>query len=76
MKNSLVFGSQARGYQGQESDLDLCVVFPILEKDPFEIAYEVRVEAPKYIDSAMDIFVVSEQDYNERSHEGGSLEHV
>ncbi len=72
----IVFGSHASGRQERDSDLDLCAVFSVLEKDPFEIAYDVRVEAQKYIDIPMDIFVVSEYDYNERRHEVGALEHI
>lgn len=72
----IVFGSQATGYAGKDSDLDLCAVFPSLTKDPFDLIYDIRVEARKYLPMAMDIFVLSEPDYASRSQQNGSLEHI
>lgn len=72
----IVFGSQATGLATQESDLDLCVVFPVLTKDPFDLIYDIRVEARKYLKIAMDIIVVSDSSYAERSRQLGSLEYI
>jgi len=72
----IVFGSQATGNASTDSDLDLCAVFPSLSKDPFDLIYDIRVEARKYLSMAMDIFVLSETEYTSRSHENGSLEHI
>jgi len=72
----IVFGSQATGTANKDSDLDLCAVFPSLSKDPFDLIYDIRVEARKYISIAMDIIVLSEPAYTSRSHQNGSLEHI
>ncbi|ADK82459.1 nucleotidyltransferase domain-containing protein [Sediminispirochaeta smaragdinae] len=72
----IVFGSQATGNASTDSDLDLCAVFPSLSKDPFDLIYDIRVEARKHLSMAMDIFVLSEPDYVSRSHGNGSLEHI
>lgn len=72
----IVFGSQATGNSDKDSDLDLCAVFPSLSKDPFDLIYDIRVEARKHISMAMDIFVLSEPDFSYRSQENGSLEHI
>ncbi|WP_319560711.1 nucleotidyltransferase domain-containing protein [Marispirochaeta sp.] len=72
----IVFGSQATGNTSTDSDLDLCVIFPSLSADPFDLIYDTRVEARKYLSMAMDIFVLSEQDFTSRSQQNGSLEHI
>ena len=72
----IVFGSQATGNTNKDSDLDLCAVFPSLSKDPFDLIYDIRVEARKYLSLAMDIFVLSEPDFTTRSQQNGSLEYI
>lgn len=72
----IVFGSQATGKASTGSDLDLCAVFPSLSKDSFDLIYDIRVEARKYLSMAMDIFVFSEPDYISRSQENGSLAYI
>ena len=72
----IVFGSHATGSADKDSDLDLCAVFPSLSKDPFDLIYDIRVEARKSLPMAMDIFVLSESDYTSRSQGNGSLEHI
>ena len=57
----VVFGSQARGDDRPDSDLDVCAVFPQLLNDPFVLAAEVRTEIHKYLDIALDV-VVSDTD--------------
>ena len=56
----IVFGSRATGKVNSGSDLDLCAVFPSLSKDPFDLIYDIRVEARKYLSVPMDIFIFSE----------------
>ena len=71
-----MFGYQATGNADKDSDLDLCAVFPSLSKDPFDLIYDIRVEARKHLSMVMDIFVLSEPDFTSRSQENGSLEHI
>ena len=71
-----VFGSQADGSASADSDLDLCVVIPPEYGDPFEIAYQVRVEARKYINMALDVLVIRAVDFEDRKELHGTLEHT
>jgi predicted nucleotidyltransferase len=71
-----LFGSQARKDNNFESDVDICAVVPDLKKDPFDIAYELRVELKKYIKLPMDIVVVSAENFTSRKLQPGTLEHT
>jgi len=71
-----LFGSQARGDNNSDSDVDICVVIPEMTKDPFDIAYELRVELKKHIKIPIDIIVVSTEDFLIRQTQVGTLEHT
>jgi predicted nucleotidyltransferase len=71
----IVFGSQVRGTAHADSDLDLCAVFPVLTKDPFELAYDVRSEIHKYLDIALDVVICDEPRFNSRGRELWTIEH-
>ncbi len=45
----VVFGSEARNTATQNSDVDICVIFPEIEKDPFILASEIAVDVRKYL---------------------------
>jgi predicted nucleotidyltransferase len=70
----IIFGSQAREDGKPGNDLDVCAVFPFLNKDPFEHAYEVRVEIHKYLDVALDVVVVDERQFSDRCTKSWTLE--
>lgn len=72
----LVFGSQARGTARADSDLDVCALFPVLTKDPFELAYDVRWEIHKYLDLALDVVICDEPRFRSRGKEQWTIEHV
>lgn len=71
----IVFGSQARGTAGADSDLDLCAIFPVLTKDPFELAYDVRSEIHKFLDLALDVVICDEPHFKARGHDQWTIEH-
>ncbi len=71
-----IFGSQARGDNTDDSDVDLCAIIPELNRDPFDIAYELRVEMKKYIRQPLDIVVVSAKDFSSRQSHFGTLENT
>lgn len=71
----IVFGSQVRGTAGHDSDLDVCALFPVLTKDPFELAYDVRSEIHKYLDIALDVVICDEPRFNSRGKEQWTIEH-
>jgi len=71
----IVFGSRIRGNARADSDLDLCAVFPVLTKDPFELAYDVRSEIHKYLDIALDVVICDEPRFKARGREQWTIEH-
>jgi hypothetical protein len=59
-----------------DSDLDLCALFPVLAKDPFELAYEVRREIHKHLDIALDVVICDESRFADRGREHWTIEHA
>ena len=72
----IVFGSHARGTARADSDLDLCALFPVLTKDPFALAYEVRREIHKFLDIALDVVICDEPRFSTRGREQWTIEHA
>ena len=72
----IIFGSEARGSAAKDSDVDICVVFPIINKDYFELAAELTIEIRKYLDRALDVIVIDKLNFDQRSKESWTLEHV
>ena len=72
----IIFGSEANNSATKDSDIDICVIFPELEKDSFVLAAELATEIRKYLDRALDVIVVDELNFDKRSHETWTLEHV
>lgn len=71
-----LFGSHSRGDERADSDIDICAVVPEMVKDPFDIAYEIRVELKKYLHVPLDIIVVSDDDFTARKLTTGTLENT
>ena len=72
----IVFGSEADNSATKDSDIDICVIFPKVEKDSFLLAAELATEIRKYLDRALDIIVVDEANFDKRSRETWTLEHI
>ncbi len=72
----IVFGSEANDTAKIDSDLDICVIFPEMKKDSFELAAEVATEFRKHLDKALDVIVVDESSFSERSNETWTLEYI
>jgi len=72
----IIFGSEANNSATKDSDIDICVIFHELEKDSFALAAELAAELRKYLDRALDVIVVDESNFDKRSHETWTLEHV
>jgi predicted nucleotidyltransferase len=72
----IVFGSFARGTNKPSSDIDLCVIFPELDDDPFEISYKVRKEIHKHLDLPLDVIVVDKTTYDRRKLLNWAIEHT
>lgn len=71
-----LFGSYARGDQRSESDLDLLVVFSTVEKDPFDLAYQIRRRLHDQLELALDVVVTSKELFEERIRQPWTVEHV
>lgn len=72
----IVFGSEANNSTTKDSDIDICVIFPKIEKDSFLLAAELATEIRKYLDRALDIIVIDEANFDKRSRETWTLEHI
>ena len=72
----IIFGSEANNSATKDSDLDICVIFPEIEKDSFALAAELAIEIRKHLDRALDVIVMDESNFNKRSQETWTLEHV
>ncbi|MCK5343925.1 MAG: nucleotidyltransferase domain-containing protein [Candidatus Heimdallarchaeota archaeon] len=72
----IIFGSEANDSATKDSDIDICVIFPEIEKDSFALAAELATEIRKYLDRALDVIVVDESNFDKRSRETWTLEHI
>lgn len=72
----IIFGSEANNSAKENSDIDICVIFPKIEKDSFALAAELATEIRKYLDRALDVIVIDESNFNKRSLESWTLEHT
>lgn len=72
----IVFGSEARDMSTAQSDVDICVLFPKLSKDSFELASEILSFLRNHTDRALDLVVLEEHAFSERSKQRWTLEYV
>lgn len=72
----IVFGSHARGTATPDSDLDVFVVFPTIQGDSFDLAYQVRVEIHKHLDVALDVVICDQSNFLTRSKIAGTIEYA
>jgi predicted nucleotidyltransferase len=63
----IVFGSRSRGDAREDSDLDIYVIFPELNEDPFEILYRVRRALHAELDIPLDVLISDEKRFAEDS---------
>lgn len=73
-KQIILFGSHARGDADDHSDIDLLVVQPVVE-DRFEEMIRLN-RALKGLVMPVDLLVVSEQEFEQRSATPGTVEHT
>jgi len=71
----IVFGSQAYGEVGEDSDIDLCVITNIKHKRKIDIIREIRRELTDLISNPLDILVYSEKEFHERAGLRNTLEY-
>jgi predicted nucleotidyltransferase len=72
----IIFGSEANNSATKDSDIDICVIFPEMKKDAFELAAELAMEIRKYLDRALDVIVIDESNFDKRSRDSWTLEHI
>lgn len=68
----ILFGSQARGDAGPDSDVDLLVVMPVADEEKRERRSKIR-EALDDIEVPKDVFVISPRELELHSHIPGTL---
>jgi len=73
-KQIILFGSRARGDADDHSDIDLLVIEPFVD-DRFEEMIRLN-RALKGLVMPVDLLVVSEQEFEQRSATPGTVEHT
>lgn len=71
----ILFGSQARGEAGQDSDVDLAVIFSSLPGRRMDRAVEIY-RCLHGVGVSKDIIVLTRQDYEEQKPWVGTIGHI
>ena len=71
-----VFGSHGRGDANSESDIDILIVSNENPEDPFELAYAIRRHLHTQLDSALDVIVISKEQFDRRHVQPWTVEHA
>ena len=71
----ILFGSLARGEENPNSDIDLCVLTPIVDRRPVDISIELRRKL-FYVDNPIDILTYNQDRFAEHAAQQTSFAHV
>jgi predicted nucleotidyltransferase len=63
----LLFGSQAKGSSGKDSDIDLCVILDNPLQRTLDISRQIRKDIHPLLKQSMDILVYDKKTFDERS---------
>ena len=58
-----LFGSYARGEENPDSDIDLCVLTPMADKRPIDVAIELRMKLCDVQTIPLDLLAYNEDDF-------------
>ena len=70
-----LFGSYASGDTHSESDIDLCVILPLLEKNRFEIMDEIREAIHNKTVCAIDLLLFSNAEFEKNSGQKSKIQY-
>jgi len=71
----ILFGSHARGEETPDSDIDLCVITSVKDKNPIDITIDLRREIRNIRKTPLDLFTSNQDSFSYRAAYVGSLEH-
>jgi len=72
----ILFGSHARGEESADSDIDLCVLTPVNDRNPIDITVDFRRRMRYMRKMPLDLFTRNQDVFSYRAAYAGSLEHV
>ena len=70
-----LFGSYANGDPHMDSDIDLCVVVPSLERNRFEIMDEIREAIHDKTEFAIDLLLFSNVEFEKNSVQKSKIQY-
>ena len=70
-----LFGSYATGEEAVGSDIDLCVLTPVKDRNPIDITVDLRARLYGVKTMALDLFTCNQDTFFNRAAYAGSLEH-
>jgi predicted nucleotidyltransferase len=75
VKRIILFGSTARGDNGKDSDLDICVITDHTVTKRLDLTRELRRAIAPVVSVPTDIFVYNENEFNKRVSNPFTFEH-
>jgi len=72
----ILFGSLARGEQGADSDIDLCVLTPVANRRPLDISRELRKKLNGKRKLPLDLLTFNQDKFTEAAARTSSFAHL
>jgi len=70
----ILFGSYARGEETPDSDIDLCVITPVKDKNPIDITVDFRAKLYGVKTMPLDLITCNQDNFSYRAAYTGTLE--
>jgi predicted nucleotidyltransferase len=71
----ILFGSYATGEETPDSDIDICVITPVEDKNPIDITVDFRMKLWDVQTMPLDLITCNQNSFSYRAAYAGSLEH-
>lgn len=71
----ILFGSQARGEEMPDSDIDLCALTPIKDRHPLDITVDLRMKLYDIQKSPMDLLTYNQDEFARHAARPTSFEY-
>jgi predicted nucleotidyltransferase len=71
----ILFGSYAKGEETSASDIDLCVLTRVSDRDPLDLTIDLRVKLIKVRERPLDLFAYNQDDFSADASRPGSFQY-